>query len=198
VRQLYIFVLLHIFVFSACTIEKRTFNKGYFIQWDKNYRNKSSSISKDSISQNMNGEILTQENGLYESFASLSLEIQDNSIHQNQTSAISERQLSKTSNSDVNIKNSANSIKKQNNYFNKSSKHPKIKQKKKSLAKKGDLHLILLYSLLLLLLGVLLIVLGINSGVILGVILSVIGIFSIVFSIIFFLVYLIGLAFSNR
>jgi hypothetical protein len=201
VRRLSLHVVLLLLIFNSCAIEKRTFNRGYFVHWNKNHNiksNKTAQTFKDSIHQNNKEELISAEGEFKPSIVLKDHRISDDFLIESQTNTFPKNQSKVELNLDEKLTITDNFSSRFSVDSKYSKKHQKSFSSKQVSARKGDLHLVLLWSVVLLLLGILLIVLGLNSGVILGVILSVIGIFTIIFSIIFFLIFLIGLAFSRK
>lgn len=192
-RRYILFTLILSFVCS-CTIQKRTFNKGYFIQWNKKYEKKSNEIifsDENEIVTNKIEKIESSE--LLEEYYLIPIYGEDKVKENIETDHTPfQKSISKPS-----------EIKGQDFQTKNKEKQTQIKKNSRNIHKnqsrlQRNINLLLIFSAVLFVLGLLMIFFGIQSGLILGILLLLLGIFSIVFSIVFLLLFLIALGFSAR
>jgi hypothetical protein len=192
-----IFTLTILFQFS-CSIQKRTFNQGYFIQLNKRYESKLQSTKidlKDSLIKiDKNFIANNDENFIEIDYPQSDKLVKARTYLDKTNNKIQENRLFKTKNF---FYNKLSKIIKVDNQTKKS-KVSDSKNNIKHNGPKSDLPYILIWALALLLFGILLIFLAFSLGFIFGILLILLGGFFILFSFIFFLIYLIGLIFSKK
>jgi hypothetical protein len=95
VRRLSLHVVLLLLIFNSCAIEKRTFNRGYFVHWNKNHNiksNKTAQTFKDSIHQNNKEELISAEGEFKPSIVLKEHRISDDYLIESQTNTLPKNQ----------------------------------------------------------------------------------------------------------
>jgi hypothetical protein len=195
-KQFFI-LLFGIIILFSCTVQKRTYNKGYFVQWNKSTpkTNEKSVVSKSEIKNSESEKSPSSELSLNLDDISTSNEIieQDAPLAEKKEIPIE----SKESNTSIAIK-IEKSLTQNVPKLSKSNYSTKTKEKKNNKLKSSPGSISFFGFIVIFFLGSLLMVLGILSGTFLGIILSIVGIFFIIFSIIMLFLALTAAFFGGR
>lgn len=183
-KQFYILLFGLILLFS-CTVQKRTYNKGYFVQWNKSTPkiSEKSVVTKSEIKNSESEKSPSSELSLTQDDISTSDEIIEHDAPKTEKIEISTKNIE----SKQSIATKIEKYKPQN-VVKSLKKLQKIKSKNKLYKKNklgnDDARISFIGFIVTFVLGLLCILLGINSGLILGTLLVIIGVFLLVVSLI--------------